>query len=135
MIKRFWQDDRGWVFSTELILISTVAILGAIVGLASYRDNLVQELGDAGAAINALNQSYSIAISGTGFSTTCDCEPIQGMLYTTSFGSTTDCSFIQVEVTFNNYRYDDATDDCETAQAVGGSPACIQLGVSPVEES
>lgn len=134
MWRRFWNDDAGWVFSTELILISTVAILGAIVGLASYRDHVVQEFGDAGAAINALNQSYGISITGTDFVACGTCYPIASVNYSTVFGTDTDCSRVTVNVGFNNFFYDDATDVCEVAQAAGGSPACIQLGVAPIEE-
>ena len=58
---RLWRDDRGVVVSAELIVIVTVVVLGLLVGLTSLRDQMVQEFGDLGAAIGALDHSYSFA--------------------------------------------------------------------------
>lgn len=60
------RDDRGFVVSAELVLIATIVVLGSIVGLAAYRDAVVQELTDTGAAVGALNQSFSEHYSGPG---------------------------------------------------------------------
>ena len=32
-IRKFWLDDSGFILSAELILISTILVLGLIVGL------------------------------------------------------------------------------------------------------
>jgi hypothetical protein len=65
MIQRLWRDETGAVISAELVMVMTILVLGAIVGLVSVRDQVVQELADLGAAIARLNQSYSFsAISG-----------------------------------------------------------------------
>lgn len=61
LLARFWKDEDGFVVSSELVLIATILVLGLIVGLASVRDQLVQELGDVAAAIATLNQSYSFS--------------------------------------------------------------------------
>ncbi len=58
LLKRLWQDQRGFVATTDLILIVTIAILGTIVGLATLRNSVVQEFGDLATAIGRLNQSY-----------------------------------------------------------------------------
>lgn len=58
MLHRIWKDEAGFVVSTELILIATILVIGLIVGLATVRDQVVQELGDLATAIGNVNQSY-----------------------------------------------------------------------------
>lgn len=58
MLHRIWKDEAGFVVSTELVLIATILVIGMIVGLASVRDAVVQELGDVAMAIGNVNQSY-----------------------------------------------------------------------------
>ena len=41
-----WNDEAGFIVSSELILISALVVLGLLVGLATIRDQVVQELGD-----------------------------------------------------------------------------------------
>ncbi len=54
----FWNDQSGFVLTAELVLISTLLVLGLIVGLTSVQSAVVGELSDVGAAIGSLNQSY-----------------------------------------------------------------------------
>ena len=64
-LQRLWADEAGVVISAELTLIGTILILGMIVGLATLRDHVTQELADIAGAIGDLNQSYSFsAITG-----------------------------------------------------------------------
>ena len=58
LMKRIWHDERGFVATTDLILIVTIVVLGTIVGLATLRNSVVQELGDLATALGQLNQSY-----------------------------------------------------------------------------
>jgi hypothetical protein len=60
-IKRLWDDESGFVVSSDLILVSSILVLGLLVGLVSLRDLIVQELGDVAMAVGNLNQSYSFA--------------------------------------------------------------------------
>ena len=46
-----WRDDRGFVVSAEMILLTVIVVIGLVVGMASYRDALFQELSDTGSAI------------------------------------------------------------------------------------
>ncbi|MEC8160831.1 MAG: hypothetical protein VX111_06850 [Planctomycetota bacterium] len=62
ILRRLWHDDRGFILSTELIFLATITVIGVLVGLVIWRDGIVQELGDAGAAIGQFNQSYSIDV-------------------------------------------------------------------------
>ena len=59
LLRALWKDQRGAVISAEMILVATIVVIGLIVGLTSYRDALVQELGDSGSSVGALDQSYS----------------------------------------------------------------------------
>ena len=109
-----WKDERGFVLSAEMILIATIACIGLIVGMVTYRDAIVQELGDTGAAINAMNQSYAIAIAanpGAGITVVGDTVTI-----TSTFGDVT------VTASFQNYDYADQLDLCETTVQTAGEP-------------
>ena len=55
---QLWRDESGVLASIELILMGTIILLGSIVGLATYRDSIVQELGDASASVSSLQQGY-----------------------------------------------------------------------------
>lgn len=57
-LRRFYSDEAGFVASADLILISTVLVLGIIVGLATLRDSITNELGDMSSALGQLNQGY-----------------------------------------------------------------------------
>jgi Flp pilus assembly pilin Flp len=59
MLKRLWNEEDGFVVSAELVLVATILVLGMIVGLASLRDQVVQELGDVAAAVSQMVQTYS----------------------------------------------------------------------------
>jgi hypothetical protein len=134
--KTLWHDERGFVVSAELILMATIACIGLIVGLVSYRDAIMQELADTGAAINALNQSYSFAIlanSTAGITVSSDVVTI-----TSNFGdidglSTTSDPVITVVTSFRNFSYTDQTDIGDETQAVGSAPAGITFSTQ-IEE-
>jgi len=65
MLRKAWKDERGFVVSTELVLIATILVIGMIVGLVTVRDAVVQELGDIATAIGNINHSYSFSgVSG-----------------------------------------------------------------------
>jgi len=59
MLQRFWKDDAGFVVSTELVLIATILVIGLVVGLATVRNAVVQELGDVALAFNNIVQSFT----------------------------------------------------------------------------
>ena len=52
-------DDQGFVVTVELILITTIVVLGLITGLSAVRDAVVSELSDVATSVQELNQSYS----------------------------------------------------------------------------
>jgi len=60
-----WLDSRGFIISSELVLVSTILVLGMLVGLVTVRDQVVQEVRDVAAAMSKTVQSYSFsAITG-----------------------------------------------------------------------
>jgi Flp pilus assembly pilin Flp len=94
---RLWRDQRGFVISTELVLIAVLLVIGLIAGLTTVRDQVVQELGDLAAAIGAINQSYSFSgVTGHSSSTA---------------GSV----------------FADLADFCDTGAAAGAEPECLNV--------
>ena len=105
ILTRLWHDEQGVVVTTDLVLISSILILGVIVGLTTMRDQVVQELGDLAAGIGSLNQSFSYA--GTVIGTF----------------SVAGSDFI------------DLADDCETGgENANSSTVCISLAVNSSHE-
>ena len=54
-----WQDEHG-VLSFEWTLLVTLLLFGIVGGLAAARDAVIDELGDAAQAMQALDESYTI---------------------------------------------------------------------------
>ena len=52
------RDERGFVISAELVLISTVLVLGLAVALSAVKTALAGELSDVAGAIGKVNQTY-----------------------------------------------------------------------------
>lgn len=49
----------GFVMTTELVLISTVMIVGLITGLVTMRDSITAEMEDVAEAIGHFDQTYA----------------------------------------------------------------------------
>ncbi len=94
MFKQLWNDESGFIVSAELILISTILVIGMVVGLSEIQHAVVQELGDVADAIGAVNQSYRY----TGFSARKSSR--KGRLKSSTAGS----------------RFIDEEDDCDNNQ-------------------
>ncbi len=60
MLSQLWRDENGAVITTELVLVLTIMVIGAMTGLVSLRDAIVTELADVADAIATLDQSYVI---------------------------------------------------------------------------
>lgn len=56
LLRRLLADERGFVVTSELILISTIVCLGMIVGLTEVSHAVSGELIDVANAYNKLNQ-------------------------------------------------------------------------------
>ena len=99
---RLWRDEMGIVYSLELVFVASIVAIGMIVGLAAYRDGVVDELADNARAVQALNQSYSVAISPNG--------PAGISVAGSTVTITKTYGTVQVVSTFNNYSYTDTPD-------------------------
>jgi hypothetical protein len=67
---KLWRDESGTVLTTEVVLLTTLLIIGIVVGAKSYRDSLVTEWGDYAQALANIDQSYNVpdgATTGSGF--------------------------------------------------------------------
>ena len=58
LINNLWNDENGFVVSAELVLITTIAVLGLVVGLTEVSHSINNELEDVASAFGSLNQSY-----------------------------------------------------------------------------
>ena len=69
LLLRLWNDEAGLVLSAELVFMSSIVVIGMIVGLSAARDGVTSELSDVGSAISEYNQSYLVnGITGHGAS-------------------------------------------------------------------
>lgn len=73
LAKHFWRDQAGFVVSAELVLISTVLIIGLVTGLTCLRNAVNDELSDVACAISSLDQSYCYT-GFHGYKDKCHCE-------------------------------------------------------------
>lgn len=73
IFRDLWNDESGAVVTSELVLLGTVGVLGATVGLNQVSDALNGELRDVASAVRSLDQSYHIPArrSCTGAWTAC----------------------------------------------------------------
>jgi Flp pilus assembly pilin Flp len=60
MFQKLWNDEAGITYTIEVLLVGTIASLGLIVGLATLRDSVTNELADLGGAVDDLVQSYTV---------------------------------------------------------------------------
>ena len=102
LVNELFNDEAGFVVSSELVLIATILVIGMITGLATLRDGVLQELVDLSRAIGAVEQSYTYNS-------------------VTAHTSAT-----------NGSRYDDFNDFCEPAgeDGAGQEPGCLNLEVT-----
>ena len=54
------RDESGAVLSSELVMVGTVGVVGATVGLSALKESVNQELVDVAKAVRSLDQSYCI---------------------------------------------------------------------------
>lgn len=82
-----WQENDG-VLSFEWTLLVTLLLFGVVGGLAAARDAVIDELGDAAQAMQALDGSYTIdfplvfTIDGVGTGGASDSGYTDAIIYT-----------------------------------------------------
>ena len=61
LLTHLYNDDAGFIVSAELILISTIVVLGCMVGLSEVSHGINEELEDVGSAFGSVNQSFTFS--------------------------------------------------------------------------
>jgi Flp pilus assembly pilin Flp len=97
VLRRLWKEEDGFLASIDYTLISTLLLIATIAGAVTFRDALVQELGDLGLAIGFLNQSYGFSGATVG-----------------AFNSASSL-------------YNDNLDNCVAADPANNPPACMNV--------
>ncbi len=135
VLKQLWSDERGFVVSSELILLSTILVIGLLVGITVWRDAVVQELGDTGASIGQFNQSYSLEVSGPDFTVTGDWTSGESeVVQLVKDFPTSGTSRVTVTTSFNNFGYVDQVDIGDGQDVASAPPAGISISEPPVAE-
>lgn len=62
IVRELWSDERGVTSIVDILLVGAIAGVGMIVGLATFRDQVVLHFNDAALALRSLDQSFSITI-------------------------------------------------------------------------
>jgi len=57
---RLWREEDGAILSSELLLVSTLLVVGLVAGLDATRTAILTEMADVSAAIGTMNQSFSV---------------------------------------------------------------------------
>tara|TARA_R110002095_G_scaffold34106_2_gene32629 strand:- start:14352 stop:14771 length:420 start_codon:yes stop_codon:yes gene_type:complete len=58
LLNNFWCDEAGLVMSAELVMLGTIGVLGATVGLSAASTAINDEMVEFSHAIRSLDQSY-----------------------------------------------------------------------------
>ena len=53
-----WSNESGFIVSAELVSVATIVVISMVVGLASIRNQVVQELIDVAQAMGSINQTF-----------------------------------------------------------------------------
>lgn len=59
LARELWRDERGTVSWISMIMTTVVVAFGAIVGLATLRDHVLQQYGDVAVGLDHLDQSWA----------------------------------------------------------------------------
>lgn len=60
LLKDLWQDEAGHVLSAEAVVLGTVGVAGACVGLGTASKAMNDELSEVASSFRSLNQSFCL---------------------------------------------------------------------------
>jgi hypothetical protein len=60
LFARLINDEAGFIISSELVLVATIAVLAMVVGLSEVAQNVSNELEDVGSSFGSINQTYHV---------------------------------------------------------------------------
>lgn len=70
VLRQLWSDETALVLSSEMVLVGTIGVVGATVGLKAIAESVNRELTDVAMAVRSLDQSFTIeGTTGCGAST------------------------------------------------------------------
>lgn len=113
------KKQRGFVMTSELVLISTIMVIGSITGLVTMRDAVTAEMEDVAEAIGAMDQSYAFDGIKNGEST--------AVLSGSSFGDAVDTNAGD-GVEFSFVAADNVEGDATIAAPSAGSSSASNTG-------
>lgn len=61
LFTNLYNDEAGFIVSAELVLVSSIVVLGMMVGLSEVAHGINGELEDVGSAFGSINQSYRVS--------------------------------------------------------------------------
>jgi len=111
LARQIYADERGGVSWIGLILFPSIIAMGMIVGLSTYRGQVLQQFGDASVALRNLRQTYQYEVQIDGNRNGVFTDPDDCVLA----GS-----------------FSDAVD---LFDAAGEAPACMNLTAAPEDEN
>ena len=65
----FVRSDDGVLSGVDYLITVSIVTIGSIIGLATVRDAVLQELGDVGVALENVSQTYTVNITFAGGAT------------------------------------------------------------------
>lgn len=110
-LQEFVRDQRGSTSPIGVVLVTTIVAIGSIVGLATIRDHIIQQLGDSAVALRNLRQSYRYSVS----------------IDANRDGDSTDPEDCVLSGGF--------VDAVDLVDDPGDAPACLNLTIAPTDES
>ncbi|MCA9081463.1 MAG: branched-chain amino acid aminotransferase [Planctomycetaceae bacterium] len=94
MATSLYNDEAGFIVSAELVLVSTILVIGMVVGLAEISNGINEELEDVASAIGSVNQTFRFSgLSGH-----------KGFIVGSSFNDQADYCDGQFDITCDNNR-------------------------------
>lgn len=60
-LRKKFKGQAGFIQSLELVFLATIVLGVVVIGWTSFGAKLVGEMGDLGAAVGNLNQSYTVS--------------------------------------------------------------------------
>ena len=60
LFTRQMNDEAGFIISSELVIVATVAVLAMVTGLSEVAFNVNNELEDVGSAFGSMNQTMNV---------------------------------------------------------------------------
>lgn len=58
-LSSLWNDEAGFIVSAELVLLSSLLVIGLITGIGAVQESVIGEYEDVAGAIRSLDQSYA----------------------------------------------------------------------------